>query len=105
LQVIKKDLKKNIRDLSGAGASQGALGEDGSFFWMQRLRVGVNLIIDTIGLEEKIKEADLVITGEGALDRQTFFGKSAYGVAQTAKRYEVAVITINGSVMIDKTPF
>lgn len=99
--VIKKDLNKNIRDLSGAGAS-GGLGGGMVAFLDAKLRVGVNLIIDTIGLEEKIKEADLVITGEGALDRQTFFGKSAYGVAMVAKRYGIAVITINGSILIER---
>jgi len=99
--VIKKDLGKNIRDLSGAGAS-GGLGGGMVAFLDAKLRVGVNLIMETIGLEEKISGADLVITGEGALDRQTFFGKSAYGVATAAKRYKVAVISINGSVLVER---
>ncbi len=99
--IIKKDLNKNIRDLNGAGAS-GGMGGGMVAFLDAKLRVGVNLIIDTIGLEEKIKEADLVITGEGAMDRQTFFGKSSYGVATAAKKYGVAVITINGSVLVNR---
>ena len=51
------------------------------------------------GLEEKIKGADLVITGEGAMDEQTYYGKSPFGVARLAARYNIPVITINGSIL------
>lgn len=100
-QIIKKDLNKNIRDLRGAGAS-GGLGGGMVAFLDARLRIGVNIVMDVTGLEKKIKNADLVITGEGAFDRQTFFGKSAYGVANLVKKYNVPVITINGSVLTDR---
>ena len=71
-------------------------------FLNAKLRIGVNIIIDVTGLEDKIKNADLIITGEGAFDKQTFFGKSAFGVANLAKKYNIPVITINGSVLIDR---
>jgi len=71
-------------------------------FLNAKLRIGVNIVMDVTGLEEKIKGADLVITGEGAFDRQTFFGKSAFGVASLAKKYSIPVITINGSVLSDR---
>lgn len=100
-KIVKKDIGKNIRDLKGAGAS-GGLGGGMVAFLNAKLRIGVNIIIDVTGLEEKIKNADLIITGEGAFDKQTFFGKSAYGVANLAKKYNIPVITINGSVLVDR---
>ena len=74
-------------------------------FLNAKLRVGVNIIIDVTNLEEKMQGADLIITGEGAFDRQTFFGKSAYGVANLAKKYNIPVITINGSVLVDRKAY
>jgi len=61
-----------------------------------------DIIIEATHLEDKIKDADLVITGEGSMDRQTFFGKSAYGIAKLARKYNIPVITINGSVLIGR---
>ncbi|HAX17904.1 MAG TPA: hypothetical protein DCY00_04845 [Actinobacteria bacterium] len=58
--------------------------------------------MDVTGIEEKIKKANLVITGEGAFDRQTFFGKSAFGVATLAKKHNIPIITINGAVLSDR---
>ncbi|MCE5329683.1 glycerate kinase [bacterium] len=100
-KVIKNDLGKNIRDLKGAGAA-GGLGGGMVAFLNAKLRIGVNIIIDVTNLEEKIKDSDLIISGEGAFDKQTFFGKSAYGVAYLARKYNIPVITINGSVLIDR---
>jgi len=100
-KVVKNDLGKNIRDLKGAGAS-GGLGGGMVAFLNAKLRIGVNIIIDVTKLDEKIKNADLVISGEGAFDRQTFFGKSAFGVANLAKKYNIPVITINGSVLVSR---
>lgn len=100
-KVIKNDLGKNIRDLKGAGAS-GGLGGGMVAFLNAKLRIGVNIIIDVTKLEEKIRNADLIISGEGAFDKQTFFGKSAFGVANLAKKYNIPVITINGSVLVSR---
>lgn len=100
-KVIKNDLGKNIRDLKGAGAA-GGLGGGMVAFLNAKLRVGVNIIIDVTNLEEKIKDSDLIISGEGAFDKQTFFGKSAYGVAYLARKYNIPVITINGSVFVNR---
>jgi len=100
-KVIKNDLGKNIRDLKGAGAA-GGLGGGMVAFLNAKLRIGVNIIIDVTNLEEKIKDSDLIISGEGAFDKQTFFGKSAYGVAYLARKYNIPVITINGSVLVDR---
>ncbi len=98
--VIKKELKKDIRKLKGGGAA-GGLGAGLSAFFGAELLPGAGIIIKATKLEQKIKDANLIITGEGAMDNQTFYGKSAYGVALLAKKYNIPVITINGSVNID----
>ncbi len=95
--IVLKDLGKDIEEMKGAGAA-GGLGAGLVAFLGAELIPGTDILIRTTGLEDKIKDADLVITGEGAMDRQTFFGKSAYGVARLAKKYKKTVITINGSV-------
>lgn len=100
-KVIKKDLGNDIRNLKGAGAA-GGLGAGLVAFLDAKLRRGTDIVIETTNLRQKMSGVDLVITGEGALDRQTFFGKSAYGVAKLAKEYNVPVVTINGSVLVSR---
>ena len=100
-KIIKKDLGKDISNLKGAGAA-GGLGAGLHAFLNATLRPGTDIIIEANDLESKIKEADLVITGEGAMDKQTFFGKSSYGVAMLARKYNIPVITINGSVFMSR---
>ena len=100
-RVVKRDLGKDIKNLKGAGAA-GGLGGGLVAFLNAELRPGTDIIIEATNLDEKMKEVDLVITGEGALDRQTFFGKSVYGVAMLAKKNNVPVITINGSVFVSR---
>ena len=100
-KIIKKDLGKDISNLKGAGAA-GGLGAGLHAFLNATLRPGTDIIIEANDLESKIKEVDLVITGEGAMDKQTFFGKSSYGVAMLARKYNIPVITINGSVFMSR---
>ena len=56
---------------------------------------------EEIKLEDAIKDADIVITGEGQLDGQTIFGKAPIGVAHLAKKYNKLVIAFSGSVTED----
>jgi glycerate kinase len=100
-KVIKKELGNNVKKIKGAGAA-GGLGAGLAVFLNANLKSGVDIIIEATGLEDKIKDADLVITGEGALDKQTFFGKSVLGVVKLAKKYNKPVITINGSLLINR---
>jgi len=100
-QIVSRDLKKDIAGLPGAGAA-GGLGAGLAAFAGGVLKPGTDIVIETTGLEDKIKDADLIITGEGAMDEQTFYGKSAYGVAKLASNYDIPVITINGSVLSDR---
>ena len=100
-EVIKKDLVLNVAELKGAGAA-GGLGAGLVAFLNAKLKNGVDIVIESTGIENKMRDVDLVITGEGAFDRQTFFGKSPYGVAILAKKYKKPVITINGSVNVSR---
>ncbi len=95
--VVQRDLGMDIRDLPGAGAA-GGLGAGLVAFCGAVLERGVDIVIDAVGLPERMEGADLVITGEGRVDRQTAFGKTAAGVSEVAGRAGVPVIALGGSV-------
>ena len=94
--IIKSSLNFDVSNIKGAGAA-GGLGAGIITFLNGRIQRGVDVVIDIVKLEEKIKDADLVITGEGRIDYQTKFGKVPYGVTQIAKKHNKPVIAICGS--------
>jgi len=81
----------------GAGAA-GGLGAGLMAFLNAELKLGIDIMIDAVNLRERMKDATLVITGEGQLDFQTAFGKTPVGVAKVAKTYDIPVIAIAGSI-------
>jgi glycerate kinase len=95
--LVESTLDVKMKDYPGAGAA-GGLGGGLMAFLGAKLRSGVDIVIDTVKLEDKIKGADLVITGEGMMDYQTVHGKTPFGVAKTAKKYGIPVIAICGSI-------
>ncbi|WP_449619688.1 glycerate kinase family protein [Robertmurraya sp. Marseille-Q9965] len=95
--VIKTCFGKNISKIEGAGAA-GGLGAGLLAFLNAELKKGVDLVIDYIGLEERIKGADYVFTGEGSIDGQTLFGKTPYGVAALAQKHGIPVVAFAGRV-------
>ncbi|MCS7223085.1 MAG: glycerate kinase [Armatimonadetes bacterium] len=103
-QVIRSHLGTDVEKVPGAGAA-GGLAAGLMAFCGARLQRGVELIIQTLGLEKRIQDADLVITGEGKLDHQTGFGKVPYGVAQVARKYHKPVVVIAGQVEIGHKVF
>lgn len=84
----------------GVGAA-GGLGFAFLTFTNARLESGINIILDETKLEEYIKNADIVVTGEGRLDSQTVMGKAPIGVARLAKKYGKKVIAFSGCVTAD----
>jgi len=92
-ELIKRDLNKDIKDMPGAGAA-GGLGAGLMAFLNAELRPGIEIIIEVVKLEQAIKDADLVITGEGKIDSQTIYGKAPIGVAKIAKKYKIPVMAI-----------
>lgn len=94
-KIVKRDLNKEVALVSGAGAA-GGLGAGLMAFTNCEMRRGVDLAIEVTKLEEKIRDADYVFTGEGGTDFQTKFGKTPYGVAKLGKKYHKAVISLAG---------
>ena len=84
----------------GAGAA-GGLGFGLMAFLNARLVSGVDMVLDAIGFDSIIKDADLIITGEGKVDTQTLTGKTPYGVLQRAKLQGIPVVAIGGFVQLD----
>ncbi len=84
----------------GAGAA-GGLGFAFLSYLNAELTRGIDLILDAVGLEDDLKDADIVITGEGRLDHQTAMGKAPIGVAKRAKKYNAKVLAFAGSVTED----
>ncbi len=87
--------KEYDRWLAGAGAA-GGLGYAFAYFLHAELVHGIDLVLQEIHLEEAVRTADLVITGEGRMDAQTLMGKTPAGVARLAKKYAVPVIAYAG---------
>lgn len=81
----------------GVGAA-GGMGFAFKIFTDAELKSGTEIVLKETGLEKIIKDADIVITGEGRLDGQTAMGKAPVGVARMAKKYNVPVIAVAGSV-------
>lgn len=107
--IIKRDLGVDVKEVPGAGAA-GGLGAGLMAFLNAELKSGIDIVIEAAGLEQHLlgspkaaapsarKIADLVITGEGKIDRQTIYGKTPIGVAKIAKKYGIPVIGIGGGI-------
>ena len=95
--IIKRDLDKDILEVPGSGAA-GGLGGGLMAFLDAQLKPGFEIIKEIVDLEQKMKGADLVITGEGRIDFQTQFGKTPFGVAQVAGKFGIPVIALAGTL-------
>ena len=96
-KIAKQSFTKADADKPGTGAA-GGLGFAFLTFTNAILKSGVDLILNETKLEEEIKDADIVITGEGCLDAQTAMGKAPIGVAKLAKKYGKLVLGFSGAV-------
>lgn len=95
--VIEVTCGISIHDVPGTGAAGGVSGALLAFL-NGTLTSGFDIVMRTTQLEEEIRDADLVITGEGQVDYQTAQGKTPCGVAQVAQKYGVPVIVLAGSI-------
>lgn len=87
-------------DYPGTGAA-GGLGFAFLSYLNATLKSGIDLVINETGIEEEIRNCDIVITGEGRLDGQSCMGKAPVGVARVAKKYGKKVIAFSGCVAHD----
>lgn len=94
---VKEFLNIDISKLTGAGAA-GGLGGGLLAFCKAEMTVGVDKILELINFNETIKDADIVITGEGKIDGQSIYGKTPVGVAKVAKKNNIFTVAIVGSV-------
>jgi len=96
-RVLARDLGIDVVHRPGAGAA-GGMGAGAMAFLRARLVSGVDLVMEAVGLAEKLEGAWLAITGEGRLDGQTARGKAPAGVARLAARAGVPVIGVAGGL-------
>ncbi|AQS37097.1 glycerate kinase [Shewanella psychrophila] len=97
---IRNSKIEDNRNTPGAGAA-GGMGLGVMAFLNATLRAGIDIVMETVKLDEKIQGADLVITGEGKLDSQTLHGKTPMGVTRVANVQGIPVIAIAGCVSDD----
>ncbi len=96
-EIVERDLGVPVLEVAGAGAA-GGLGAGLVAFLGARIEPGVEVVAEVVGLRERIRGADLVLTGEGRLDGQTGYGKTVAGVARIAAAEGVPVIAVAGSL-------
>lgn len=96
-EIIKKDLDKDVANIPGAGAA-GGLGAGLIGLLGAKLQPGFAIIAELLELERYIKEANLIISGEGFIDKSTLYGKVLVGIGNIAQRYSVPVVAIGGGV-------
>ena len=98
--LVKQKYKDADSTYPGCGAA-GGLGYAFHNFTNSKMESGIQIVLDETRLEDYVKDADIVVTGEGRLDSQTVMGKAPVGVANIAKKYAKKVIAFSGSVTED----
>ena len=96
-KIVKKFLEKDVDKVEGAGAA-GGMGAALVGFCNAKMKSGVDVVMQYAQLEEKLKNADFVFTGEGSIDSQTQFGKTPIGVSKLAKKHNIPVIAFTGKI-------
>jgi glycerate kinase len=99
-EVVKNTIDLDFSKTPGSGAA-GGVGYALKAFLKADIIPGIEVIADILDIKRKIKESDMVITGEGCLDMQTLQGKAPFRIAHMAKEYHKAVIGIFGQVNLN----
>lgn len=100
-RITSEFVGRDYSCVDGAGAAGGLGFAFLSYLPNVQLKPGIEVVINAIGLEGELRDADIVVTGEGRLDTQTVMGKAPAGVAELAKKYGCKVIAFAGSVTED----
>lgn len=100
-QIMEKSFHCKTYNMKGAGAA-GGLGFAFLTCFNAKLESGINLIIKNLDLEKEFCDADIVITGEGCLDKQSAMGKAPSGIAKLAQKHNCRVIAFCGQT--DNSP-
>ena len=99
-QVLHRDLGIDVDRVPGAGAA-GGVGAGALAFLGARLTPGIDLLLDLVGFDEALTDADLVVTGEGSFDAQSLSGKAVVGVARRGRSAGLPVVVLAGRVDLD----
>ena len=99
-KLTSEKYEKTDEKYPGTGAA-GCLGFAFLSYTNAVLESGIKIILEETKLEDYVKDADIVVTGEGRLDSQTIFGKAPIGVAKIAKKHDKIVLAFSGSVTED----
>lgn len=99
-EIIRAQFRVEADTVPGAGAA-GGMGAAMLAFTPAQLRPGAEIVMEAVGLDAQVQDADLVITGEGRIDSQSIRGKTPIGVANVAKRHGKPVIGIAGCLTPD----
>ena len=97
-QIVSNKYSKELYNVLGSGAA-GGLAYGFLSFTNSCITKGSDFMIEYLSIEEKIKEVDIVITGEGKLDLQSYMGKAPIEIARLAKKYDKKVIFLAGSIL------
>ncbi|WP_077624712.1 glycerate kinase [Sediminibacillus massiliensis] len=98
-EIVEKKTGINVKEMQGGGAA-GGMGAALLAFLGAEIKSGINVVMEQTGFEERLKDADLLITGEGKLDGQTLSGKVIKGVCAPAVKQDVPIIALCGTVDI-----
>jgi glycerate kinase len=101
-QVYERDYGVDVRTMPGSGAAGGLAG--GLAALGATLVPGFDVVADALSLAERVEDADLVVTGEGFLDAQSFAGKVVGGVVDLARETNVPVLVVVGDIYADELP-
>ena len=102
--VLETTVGRSVRDVPGAGAAGGTtagLLAIADRFASFEIRPGIDVVMELTDFQERLGDSDLVLTGEGRVDAQTAFGKTALGVARRARDARVACVCVGGAVTPD----
>lgn len=95
--IIFMKTKKNLQRIKGTGAA-GGLGAGIIAFLEGTLKPGIDTILDTIGFDHLINNADMIFTGEGKIDYQSAYGKAISGIAKRAKKQHIPLTAVCGTI-------
>lgn len=98
--ILKKYTGKNISEMKHGGAAGGTAAGLSAFFDTE-IKSGFDIVSSAVGLERKIMQSDIVITGEGCTDKQTLHGKLPVKVSELAAKHGKRCILISGRILLD----
>lgn len=100
--IFQKIFNQSVANIPGAGAA-GGMGAGCRVFLNARLIPGIDYLIESIGLEDEIEKADVIITGEGGFDMQSLQGKVVGHIAELAKKHGKKIHVICGECLLEES--